>query len=71
MNGGDDRGAGWMLYRFHTDSPVVFQKSLRFSIAAGHANHRSDNHYTVAYWYQAEPHKAFPTLPPAASRVPK
>jgi D-arabinan exo alpha-(1,3)/(1,5)-arabinofuranosidase (non-reducing end) len=71
MNGGDDRGAGWMVYRFHTDSPVVFQKSLRFSIEAGHANHRSDNYYTVAYWYQDEPHLAFPTLPPAADRIPR
>lgn len=71
VNGGDDRGAGWTVYRFHTDSPVNFQKSLRFSIEAGHGNHRSDNYYTVAYWYQTLPHKPFAPLPPAADRVPR
>ena len=71
VNGGDDRGASWMVYRFHTDSPVAFQKSLRVTIESGHANHRSDNYYTVAYWYQAEPHKAFPPLPAAADRIPR
>jgi hypothetical protein len=71
VNGGDDRGAGWTVYRFHTDSPVTFRRSLRFSIESGHANHRSDNYYTVAYWYQTLPHKPFPALPPAAERIPR
>jgi len=26
QNGGDDRGAEWMVYRFHTDSPIPFKK---------------------------------------------
>jgi hypothetical protein len=71
MNGGDDRGSTWMVYRFHTDSPVVFQKDLKVTIESGHANHRADNFYTVAYWYQSEPHAPFPALPPAAERIPK
>jgi hypothetical protein len=71
VNGGDDRGAQWTVYRFHTDSPVTFQKSLRFSIESGHGNHRSDNYYTTAYWYQTLPHKPFPALPPAPSRIPR
>lgn len=71
VNGGDDRGASWMVYRFHTDSPVVFQQDLRVTIESGHANHRSDNFYTVAYWYQTEPHAAFPALPAAAERIPR
>jgi len=33
----------------------------------GHANHRSDNYYSVAYWYQTEPHASFPVLPSVAS----
>jgi len=37
----------------------------------GHANHRSDDFYTTAYWYQTEPHAAFPALPTPADRVPK
>lgn len=50
VNGGDDRAAGWTVYRFHTDSPVTFQQTLRFSIESGHGNHRSDNSHTVTFW---------------------
>jgi hypothetical protein len=50
---------------------VVFQKDLKVTIESGHANHRADNFYTVAYWYQSEPHAPFPALPPAAERIPK
>jgi hypothetical protein len=71
MNGGDDRNAKWMVYRYHLESPVTFTKSLRVTIEAGHANHRSDNYYTVAFWYQAEPHGAFPALPPVEDRIPR
>ncbi len=71
MNGGDDRGAKWMVYRFHPESPIVFQEDIKVTIEHGHANHRSDNFYTVGYWYQTEPHKAFPTLPAAGDRIPR
>jgi hypothetical protein len=71
VNGGDDRGAKWTVYRFHTDSPVVFQQDIKVGIEHGHANHRSDNLYTVAYWYQTEPHRAFPPLPAASERIPR
>jgi hypothetical protein len=71
MNGGDDRGAKWMVYRFHTDSPITFTESIEVTIEHGHANHRADNYYTVAYWYQTEPHGAFPVLPAVADRLPR
>ncbi len=58
------------MYRFHFDSPIPFTKSIRASIEHGHANHRSDNFYSVAYWYQAEPHAAFPPLPDVDERIP-
>lgn len=58
------------MYRFHFDSPVPFAKSIRASIEHGHANHRSDNYYSVAYWYQGEPHEAFPALPDVDQRIP-
>ena len=70
LNGGDDRGAEWMVYRYHIESPIVFHSSIRVTIEHGHANHRSDNYYTVAYWYQTEPHGAFPELPSVEQRVP-
>jgi hypothetical protein len=71
LNGGDNRGAGWSVYRFHTDSPVPFQKYFKMSIEHGHANHRSDNFYTVAYWYQKGPHTHRNPLPPVQERIPR
>ncbi len=69
-NGGDDKGAQWMVYRFHAESPVVFNSSIRMTIEHGHANHRADNYYTVGYWYQTEPHQAFPEFPAMEERIP-
>ena len=71
LNGGDDRGSKWMVYRFHTDSPVPFKKSFKISIEHGHANARSDNFYTVAFWYQQGPHKLRPPLPSVEDRIPR
>jgi hypothetical protein len=59
------------VYRFHLDSPITFTKSLRATIEHGHANHRSDNYYSVAYWYQTEPHATFPALPRLEQRIPR
>ncbi|MGB5819261.1 MAG: glycoside hydrolase family 172 protein [Saonia sp.] len=70
LNGGDDRGAQWTVYRFHEESPIVFNKSIKMTIEHGHANHRSDNYYTVGYWYQTEPHMPFPKLPEVKERIP-
>ncbi len=70
VNGGDDRGAKWTVYRFHLDSPVPFQKYFKMTIEHGHANHRSDNFYTVAYWYQRGSHKLRKPLPTVEERIP-
>jgi hypothetical protein len=64
-------GGRYCLYRWHIESPITFEKSIRVTIEHGHANHRSDNFYSTAYWYQTEPHAAFPALPAPADRVPK
>ncbi len=71
VNGGDTRGARWSLYRFHLDSPVPFQKYFRMTIEHGHANHRSDNFSSVAYWYQMGSHRKRKPLPTALDRVPR
>jgi hypothetical protein len=69
---GEERAGGRSsVYRFHLDSPITFTKSLRATIEHGHANHRSDNFYSVAYWYQTEPHAPFPTLPRVEQRLPR
>ena len=59
------------VYHFHLDSPIPFSRSIRATIEHGNANHRSDNFYSVAYWYQSEPHAPFPPLPPVEERIPK
>ena len=64
-------GGRYCLYRWHIESPITFEKSIKVTIEHGHANHRSDNFYSVAYWYQTEPHALFPPLPPAPERIPK
>jgi hypothetical protein len=64
---------GWMgrthCYRFMLEDPVYFDKSLRASIEHGHDNNLTLDLCSVAYWYQAEPHKAFPILPAREKRV--
>jgi hypothetical protein len=57
------------LYRFHVEDPVVFERNIRVTIEHGHANRRSDDWSSVAYWYQAEPHVPF-DLPPLSERLP-
>jgi hypothetical protein len=57
------------LYRWHIMDPIRFGQDLRVTIQA--LGWRSDGTYlplqddiaSVAYWYQAEPHGAFPALP--------
>jgi Protein of unknown function (DUF2961) len=57
------------LYRWHIMDPVRFEKDLKVTIQA--LGWRKDGRYlplqddisSVAFWYQAEPHSAFPKLP--------
>ena len=71
VKGAEAAGSRSSVYRFHLDSPIPFSKSLRATIEHGHANHRSDNFFSVAYWYQTEPHAPFPGLPPLEQRIPR
>lgn len=70
LPGGPNWSGKISLYRFHIEDPIHFQKSIRVTIEHGHANHRSDDYSSTAYWYQTEPHKPFPALPPVADRLP-
>jgi hypothetical protein len=56
-------------YRFFLEDPIYFEKSLKASIEHGHANCLTLDLCTVSYWYQTEPHKTYPPLPPTRSRV--
>lgn len=63
---------GWMgrthCYRFFLEDPIYFEKSLRASIEHGHDNSLTLDLATVSYWYQVEPHKVFPPIPPKDRR---
>lgn len=58
-------------YRFHIEDPVCFTRSIRVTIEHGHANLQNNDYSSTAYWYQTEPHKPFPPLPPAVARRPR
>ncbi|MBI5381351.1 MAG: DUF2961 domain-containing protein [Opitutae bacterium] len=57
------------LYRWHIVDPIRFEKDLRVTMQAlGWKKDRTylplqDDIASVAYWYQTEPHAAFPALP--------
>ncbi len=69
MGGTDGKpGSRHSLYRFHIMDPIRFESELRVTMQA--IGWRSEGRYlplqddiaSVAYWYQAEPHHAFPQL---------
>ncbi len=70
LGGGDNWSGQVSLYRFHVEDPVPFERSIRVTIEHGHANKRSDDYSSVAYWYQTEPHKSFSILP-VEQRLPR
>ncbi|HZQ38199.1 MAG TPA: glycoside hydrolase family 172 protein [Dehalococcoidia bacterium] len=59
------------MYRFYVHDPVRFQRSLRVTIEHGHNNDLANDYSSMAYWYQREPHRPFPPLPPREARLPR
>ncbi len=57
------------LYRWHIPDPIRFEKDLKVTIQAlgwasgGRYLPLQDDIASVAFWYQTEPHQAFPKLP--------
>jgi hypothetical protein len=74
VNSGDEewpwRGKN-STYRYHIEDPIYFEKSIRVTIEHGHANSLTNDYASTAYWYQTEPHKPFPNLPPMVERLPR
>ena len=66
-----DWSGDWSVYRWHLESPVPFEKSIRVTLEHGHANTRFDDWSSVGYWYQSEPHRPFGPLVPPAARLPR
>lgn len=65
------------LYRWHIMDPVRFESDLKATIQAlgwwpgGKYEPLTDDICSVAYWYQTEPHAAFPRLPDVNGRWPR
>lgn len=57
-------------YRWFVHDPIRFARSLRWTIEHGHANNFANDYSSVAYWYQSEPHAAFPRLPSREAMLP-
>jgi hypothetical protein len=55
-------------YRWHLPDPIPFHSSLQVTLEHGHANEELADYATVAYWYQAEPHRPSAPLPPPDAR---
>ena len=71
LPGGPNWSGKSSYYRFHIEDAIHFRKSIKVTIEHGHANHRADDISSTAYWYQLEPHKPFPPLPPVTARLPR
>jgi len=71
LGGGKYHSGKITYYRYHIMDPVYFTKSIKVTIEHGHANCRSDDYSSTAYWYQTEPHKPFTPLPSVEERLPR
>jgi hypothetical protein len=64
----DDTLGRVAAYRWHLPDPVGFRDSVRVAIEHGTENSEVADYATMAYWYQTEPHKPLPPLPPPEAR---
>lgn len=64
------------FYRWHMCDPIFFDQDLKVTVqqigvSYGGLFERQDDLSSVAYWYQREPHQAFPKLPEPGKRRPR
>ena len=71
LPGGKNWSGKISYYRYHIEDPIYFHKNLKVKIEHGHANQRSDDFSSTAYFYQLEPHKKFPKLLSVNERIPR
>ncbi|MEI6513239.1 MAG: glycoside hydrolase family 172 protein [bacterium] len=69
------RGGRVSMYRWHVVDPIRFMKEIRITVQnIGYHEtlaERSDDMDSTAFWYQVEPHAAFPKFPDILSRRPQ
>ncbi len=61
----------WSVYRLHIEDPIPFERRIVVTCEHGTGNDRADDWSSVAFWYQFEPHAAFPPMPPVPERLPR
>ncbi|MHA1688126.1 MAG: glycoside hydrolase family 172 protein [Promethearchaeota archaeon] len=71
LPGGKNWSGKITYYRYHVEDPIYFNKNITVKIEHGHANQRSDDWSSTAYWYQIEPHKKFKEMAPVEKRIPR
>lgn len=75
LPGGKNWSGKITYYRYHIEDPIYFHKNIIVKIEHGHANQRSDDWSSTAYWYQKEGegtyHKKFKLLLPMEERLPR
>jgi hypothetical protein len=71
LPGGEYFSGKISYYRYHIEDPIYFHKNIMVKIEHGHANQRSDDLSSTAYWYQTEPHLKFPPLLSREERLPR
>ena len=71
LPGGKNWSGKISYYRYHIEDPIYFHKNIKVKIEHGHANQRSDDFSSTAYWYQNEPHKMFKTMLEVKNRLPR
>jgi len=71
MPGGKNWSGKISYYRYHIEDPIYFHKNIKVKIEHGHANQRSDDWSSTAYWYQIEPHKKFKPILSVNERLPR
>ncbi len=71
LPGGKNWSGKISYYRYHIEDPIYFHKNIKVKVEHGHANQRSDDWSSTAYWYQTEPHKKLDPLLPMMERLPR
>lgn len=56
-------------YRYHILDPIMFNKHIKVTIEHGHANHRSDDVSSTAYFYTIKPYQHKEALMDVAHRL--
>ena len=69
--GGEKGEPGLRIHKPSTNTHMKLANTRWNRVEHGHDNNYENDYTSVAYWYQLEPHAAFPSLPEARARLPR